>query len=121
MTMIWLEDGTGLDRKYLVSDTDRHGIVRVYVRRHGRKVRIRELANVEEFMAAYRAALETGNQTRGSALLMVEAVAAGSLRWLVQAYYGCPEYLGLHESTRAKRRPILDGICREHGTNPTRA
>ncbi len=43
---IRLEDGTGLDLKYLVSDTDRHGTVRVYVRRHGRKVRIRDLATV---------------------------------------------------------------------------
>ena len=47
---IRLEDGTGLDLKYLVKDTDRHGTVRVYVRRHGRKVRIRELGTVEEFM-----------------------------------------------------------------------
>ena len=46
------------------------------------------------------------------------AAAPGSLRWLVQRYYGCPEFLGLHESTRAKRRAILDHICREHGTKP---
>ena len=38
-----LEDGTGLDLKYLVKDTDRHGNERVYFRRHGRKVRIRRL------------------------------------------------------------------------------
>ena len=54
---IRLEDGTGLDLKYLVKDTDRHGNERIYVRRHGRKVRIRALGAVEEFMAAYRAAL----------------------------------------------------------------
>ena len=113
---IHLEDGTGLDLKYLVSDIDRHGTVRVYVRRHGRKVRIRELGTVEDFMAAYRAALECGAEF--SAPANSTAVAPGSLRWLVQAYYGCPEYLGLHESTRAKRRAILDGICREHGTKP---
>ena len=54
---IRLEDGTGLDLKYLVSDTDRHGNARIYVRRHGCKVRVRDLGTVEEFMAAYRAAL----------------------------------------------------------------
>ncbi len=112
---IRLEDGTGVDLKYLVSDTDRHGTVRVYVRRHGRKVRIREIGTVEEFMAAYRAALETPN---GSVKSFPPAVAPGSLRWLVTSYYGCPEYLKLHESTRIKRRAILDGICREHGTKP---
>ena len=35
---IRLEDGTGLDLKYLVRDTDRHGNERIYVRQHGRKV-----------------------------------------------------------------------------------
>ena len=74
---IRLEDGTGLDLKFLVKDTDRHGNVRVYVRRHGRKVRIRDLATVEEFMAAYRAAMETPN---GSVKSLPTAAAPGSLR-----------------------------------------
>ncbi len=112
---IRMRDGTGLDLKYLVSDTDRHGNERIYVRRHGRKVRIRELATVEEFMPAYRAALATGG---AATPVGPTAAACGSLRWLVQAYYGCPEFMGLHETTRAKRRAILDGICREHGTLP---
>ena len=112
---IRLEDGTGLDLKYLVRDIDRHGNVRVYVRRHGRKVRIRELATVEEFMAAYRAAQENRVASFNS---NPSAPAPGSLRWLVQSYYGAPEFLGLHESTRAKRRAILDGICQEHGAKP---
>ena len=115
MTKIRLEDGTGLDLKYLVSDTDRHGAVRVYVRRHGRKVRIRDLATVEEFMAAYRAALEAGSQ---HATPKLAAVAPSSLRWLVQAYYSAPEFTKLHERTRAGLRAMLDDICREHGTLP---
>ena len=112
---IQLEDGTGLDLRYLVKDTDRHGNRRIYVRRHGRKFRIRELATVEEFMAAYRAALEIGFRSETA---NPTAAVPGSLRWLVQSYYGCPEFLGLHESTRTKRRAILDGICREHGPKP---
>ncbi len=111
---VHLEDGTGLDLKYLVSDTDRHGTVRVYVRRHGRKVRIRELGTVEQFMVAYRAALEPAPVELSSPI----AVAPGSLRWLVQAYYGAPEFTKLHESTRAGRRAMLDDICREHGAKP---
>ena len=109
-------DGTELNNvRYCVKDTDRHGNERIYVRRYGRKARMRELATVEEFMAAYRAALETGSV---EAPIKSAAAAPTSLRWLVQSYYGCPEFLGLHESTRAKRRAILDGICREHGTKP---
>ncbi len=111
-----MRDGTGtVDLKYTVEDTDRHGNVRVYVRRQGRKIRIRETPGTDEFMLAYRAALEAcpvGEQVEPT------ATAPGSLRWLVQSYYACPEFLGLHESTRTKRRAILDAICREHGTKP---
>ena len=111
-----MRDGTGtIELKFLVEDTDRHGNVRVYVRRHGRKTRIRETPGTDEFMGAYRAALMFGPTTEPNS---PTAAAPGSLRWLVQSYYGCPEFLGLHESTRAKRRAILDGICREHGTKP---
>ena len=112
-------DGTELNKqnkiKFIVTDTDRHGTLRVYVRRHGRKVRIRDLATVEDFMAAYRAALELG---RPGLPGKTTAAAPGSLRWLVQAYYACPAFQSLHESTRRKRRGVLDGICLEHGTLP---
>jgi integrase len=73
------------------------------------------LGTVEEFMAAYRAALEVGSPGRPD---KPTAVEPGSLRWLVTSYFGCPEFLGLHARTRAKRRGILDTICREHGTKP---
>ena len=56
---IRMRDGTGtIELKFLIEDTDRHGNVRVYFRRHGRKTRIRETPGTEEFMVAYRAALE---------------------------------------------------------------
>ncbi len=111
-----LRDGTGtIELKHLVEDVDRHGNVRVYVRRRGRKTRIRATPGTDEFMAEYRAALLDRSVEAPSTST---AVASGSLRWLVTSYYGSPEYLGLHESTRVKRRAILDGICREHGTKP---
>ncbi len=114
--IIRFTDGTELSNvKYLVKNTDRHGNERVYVRHRGHKVRIRELGTVEEFMAAYRAALEAGSQ---DVTPVPAAVAPGSLRWLVQAYYGAPEFTKLHKSTRAGRRALLDDICREHGTKP---
>ncbi len=115
MTMIWLEDGTGLDRKYLVSDTDRHGTVRVYVRRHGRKVRIRDLAAVEEFMTAYRAALESGSPKEP---VKPTVAAPGSLRWLVEQYYQSAEYRSLGKGTRRVRKGILDDLCEKDGDKP---
>jgi hypothetical protein len=48
----------GLTAPYLISDTDRHGNVRLYVRKPGcTKVRIREEPGTEAFFAAYTAAL----------------------------------------------------------------
>ena len=112
-----LRDGTGMiELKHLVEDVDRHGNVRVYVRRHGRKVRIRETPGTDEFMVAYRAALNAPAGTPDNR--SSHPSAPGSLRWLVQTYYSCPEFLELHKSTRAGRRAMLDGICREHGTKP---
>ena len=84
-----LRDGTGtIDLKHLVEDVDRHGNVRVYVRRHGRKVRIRETPGTEEFLAAYRTALggvATQPQTR-------TAPTHGSLRWLCIQYDRSADY-----------------------------
>jgi len=116
MKSIRLEDGSELTLRYLVQDRDRHGNERVYVRRHkgGRKVRIRDLATVEAFMVAYRAALEGPPETSRHR----DVVAPGSLRWLAEQYLKSPEFCRLHESTRAKRRAILEGICREHGAKP---
>ena len=44
---IALLDGSGLDLKYLLRSKDRHGNVRIYVRRftNGPRIRIRALAN----------------------------------------------------------------------------
>ncbi len=112
---IRLEDGTELKLRYLVKDTDRHGNVRVYVRHRGRKVRIRELATVEEFMAAYRAALETESQ---DAIPKSAAVAPGSLRWLVRKYFGSAEYRLLGKITRRVRKAMLEDLCEKDGDKP---
>ena len=55
---ITLDDGTVMILRYVYQDIDRHGNLRTYARHLGRKLRIRETANPEEFMPAYRAALE---------------------------------------------------------------
>jgi hypothetical protein len=46
------------NRMYLVADTDRHGNRRLYVRRSGRKIRIRERIGSQAFAAAYERAVE---------------------------------------------------------------
>ena len=46
-----------LNLPYLVSDTDRHGNERIYVRLNGRKVRLRDPIGSTAFVDAYKAAL----------------------------------------------------------------
>ena len=115
---IRMHDGTGtIDLKYLVEDYDRHGNVRVYVRRHGRKTRIRETPGTDEFMAAYRAAL-VGDRLSPMPGNNKREAANGSLRWLVENYYQSAEYRRLGQSTRRVRKSILDGLCEDHGNKP---
>ena len=60
---IRMRDGSGsIELRFLVEDVDRHGNVRVYVRRHGRKVRIREAPGTDEFMAAEQQSVATPQQ-----------------------------------------------------------
>ena len=115
---IRMKDGTGtIALKFLVEDTDRHGNVRVYVRRHGRKIRIRETPGTEAFMAAFRAAL-VGARFPTAGQSKRRSLNTGSLRWLVERYYQAAEYRQLGKGTRRARRGILDGLCEVHGDKP---
>jgi hypothetical protein len=55
-----------LDLPYLMTDTDRHGNRRIFVRRHGRKVRIREIPGTQAFLRAYSEALDALNAIAGA-------------------------------------------------------
>ena len=100
--------------KYLSQDIDRHGNVRVYVRRHGRKVRLRSAPGSPEFMREYEDALA------GIAVTAEPATAAPrtTLKWLVSAYYQSAEFRRLADSTRKARRGILDGLCEKYRSKP---
>ena len=47
-----------LDLPYLMADTDRHGNERLFVRRFGRKIQLREKPGTAAFASAYSTALE---------------------------------------------------------------
>ena len=115
---IKLDDGFVIDTKslkYVGADVDRHDNVRVYVRRHGRKARIRDWSSLEAFMAEYRALLSGSEEP---APLKHAPAAPKSLRWLFERYYGSTEFLTLEKSTRQARRRLLDALSEKHGTKP---
>jgi integrase len=107
-----IEADVKISLRYLVEDMDRHGNVRLYVRRSGRKVRLRAEPGTPEFLAEYDAAVKGIERPEP-----IEAPAArDSLRWLVERYYQSAEFTQLEDSTRKVRRGQLDALCTKHGS-----
>jgi integrase len=113
---IRLTDGSGfIELRHLVEDVDRHGKVRVYYRRKGKeKIRLRAPLGTDEFLAQYRGVHggTTQEPTKPDKPARMPA-KPGSLRSLIQQYYGSAEFRGLEGSTQHARRLILDVLCEE--------
>ncbi|WP_413219533.1 tyrosine-type recombinase/integrase [Tritonibacter mobilis] len=99
--------------KYVVQDTDRHGNVRIYFRRNGKKVRLRGPVESPEFLADYQAALLGLLPKRSQTNENVDA-PKGTLRSLIEHYYRSSKYLALAPRTRHVRRQILDRFCQNN-------
>jgi integrase/recombinase XerD len=101
--------------KYLISDEDRHGNPRYYVRVPGKKKkRIREEPHTEEFMDAYRDAMSgvvTGQPQAAE-------IKKGSFRHLCVQYFASDHFKALDVSTRGWQRRALEDICLKHGAKP---
>lgn len=98
--------------KYLCSDRDRHGNLRLYFRRHGRKTRINEPFGSDEFFKRYGELLSISGSTPASGSVGAKPLA-GTLRWLVVSYLGSSAYRRLNVSTQRTRRRVLEAICLE--------
>jgi integrase len=104
-----------LDLPHLVTDSDRHGNVRVYVRVKGRpKVRIRAAPGSPAFLDAYRAAVDgVGPQRRISGERRPE-LHRGTIGWLAHQYFSSTEFQrGLELQTQRTRRAIIEQCLSE--------
>jgi len=89
---------------YVTRDKDRHGNVRYYFRRPGKKkIRLRGQPGSDEFMAAYAAAL-AGEKGQAEP-------RHKSLDWLCDQYYRSANFLALEMDTRRRKRSVLNEIC----------
>ena len=71
---------------YLSREPDRHGNQRIYVRRNGKRIRIREKEGTPAFAKAYTEAVEKlGDRPRTAAVLTTHA--KGTLGWLGSLYF----------------------------------
>jgi integrase len=100
--------------KYVVEDTDRHGNVRLYYRRHGRKVRLRGPAGSPEFLADYKkaAAAPSDAQPRKE---RAGRVSKDSFAWLCAQYYKSAMWASLDPKTQKTRRAILERFALHKG------
>lgn len=120
MAKIRLRDGLGEVRlKYLCEDTDRHGSVRIYVRKPGhKKIRLKETPGTRAFLDEYYAAINNKQSVRVPKDAKRFAPDKGSLRWLCVQYYQSAPYRELGERTRYVRKSLLDRICEKDGDKP---
>lgn len=98
-----------LELPYLMSDRDRHGNRRFYVRRKGKpKIRLRGRPGSTSFLKQYQAALDGP-----------ETTTSGTLAWLCEEYYRTPEFRALNRDTQNVRRAHLTSICQRALPNGT--
>lgn len=101
--------------KYVVEDTDRHGTVRLYYRRNGRKVRLRGPVGSAEFLSDYKAASRPVTPSSPSNPKLGK-ILPRSVRWLCVEYYNSAAFQGLDPRTQKVRRAILERFC-QHKTD----
>lgn len=97
-----------LDFPYLISDRDRHGNVRYYVREPSKpKTRIRETPGTPEFNRAYEAA------RAAEAPEIRPAQIPNTLRWLVGLYMASADFRRLDPSSQRNRASVLHSCLDE--------
>lgn len=104
----------GPDIRFVSEDVDRHGNVRLYFRRNGVKVRIRETMYSEAFWSKYRELLrlsEGGGLVAGGRATVTPPV--GTYRWLCVRYLTSAAFRRLDPSTQTWRRQVLDATFNE--------
>lgn len=103
-----------LDLPYLSAETDRHGKPRLYVRRHGKRARVRENPGSPAFLDAYKAALERLEGPAAAELReRLTAAPRGSLGWLAAQYFGSEDFKALDAVSQRTRRNLLEDCLRE--------
>jgi integrase len=92
---------------YLCKDRDRHGNVRYYFRRNGRKIRIRARPGSPKFQEAYQGLLKASEPVRGVPEI-IEKPKNGTYRWLCELYLRSTDFKQLDPKTQHVRRQVLE-------------
>lgn len=101
------------DLPYLERDEDRHGTARVYVRRNGKRIRIKEKEGTKEFAKAYNDALDRIDARKASAVAAITPHAKNTFGWLGAQYFSSGEFKALDRDSQRARRSNLEECFRE--------
>ena len=104
---------------YLARDKDRHGNPRIYVRRNGKRVRIREQEGTLEFAKAYAKALEKlcGElPVRAAPLLTTHP--KDTLGYMGAKYFASKEFEAIARKSQQARRSCLEECFKEPLSRP---
>ena len=96
---------------YLSHEVTRHGRAVWYVRRNGKRIRIRAAFGTSEFEAEYQAAL-AGNPLRS------KAPNEGTVAWLIERYRETVAWSHLSAATRRQRENIFLHVVKTAGDQP---
>jgi integrase len=106
---------------YLLEDKDRHGNPRVYVRRDGKRIRLRARRGTAAFAKEYADALEGIARPKPPPRSVLQAPTRGTLGWLAALYFNAPEFTNLDLTSQRTRRGIIESCLRElHKGDPMR-
>ena len=103
--------------KYVSGFTDRHGKLRLRFRRGGANRYMQSVFGTKAFDAEYAELLDISQPVAGT--VVRERVIPGSVRALLQRYYGSSSFGG-NADTRARNRSILERFSKKHGHRPVR-
>ncbi|MBX5154592.1 tyrosine-type recombinase/integrase [Rhizobium lentis] len=112
-----MTDVANIDLPYIEKNKSRHGTVRFYLRIDGKRIsRLPDDINSEEFASAYwkaRKAAQPAIARAGEAKALSVVVKPSSFRWLCMEYMRSNAYESLDQTTRDRRRNIMEGMWQE--------
>lgn len=103
-----------IELPYITRDKDRHGNLRLYYRRHGRKLRLRGPEGSQIFLQDYQMA-SAGIDPRGKKSTPLHRTKVGTVHDLIRLYFESAAYKTLAPRTRHVRRQILERFCIQNG------
>lgn len=103
------------DLPYLHPETTRHGQDVFYVRRFGRRIRLREAEGSPAFTEAYAKAVRelSGRRRALPPPPLKPSHPEGSLGWLAAKYFGSPEFRALAPQSQRTRRGVIEACLAE--------